>query len=134
MQNDKIIAAIAAYLEKETRDVDSGENRITLDFGVKNPGYYTHARFCKEFAAEIAAAIAPCFDMLQNACEEVVKGYEGDGLENISTRDKVFYRLCKEALEPIIVCPDCNGSGGVEIGEYEYSVCPCVNQSIAPEE
>ena len=54
----EIIAAIAAYLEKESREVYIGENGITLDFGVKNPGHFTHAGFCKEFATEIAAAIA----------------------------------------------------------------------------
>ena len=118
----EIIEKIAAYLEKNCN----------------GSGYFINFQSYPEcwdeyVAAEIAAAIAPCFDMLQNACEEVVKGYEGDGLENISTRDKVFYRLCKEALEPLIVCPDCNGSGGVEIGEKEYTTCPCVAPMVEPE-
>lgn len=35
---------------------------------------------------------------LFNACQTVVKGYEGDGMECMHERDHVFYRVCKEAL------------------------------------
>ena len=59
MNQEKIIQAIAAYMEKESREIYSGENGITLDFGTKNPGHFTHAGFCQEIAREIAAAIAP---------------------------------------------------------------------------
>lgn len=36
---------------------------------------------------------------LRKACEVVVKGYENDGMEDMSFRDRVFYQACKEALE-----------------------------------
>ena len=55
----EIIKIIAEYLEAESREVYSGENGITLDFGVKTPGHYTHAGFCQEIAAEIAEKLLP---------------------------------------------------------------------------
>lgn len=55
---DKIIAAIAAYLEGTCRDA-SNEKTIFLNFGSLNSGHYTFEGFCKELATEIAAAIAP---------------------------------------------------------------------------
>lgn len=36
-----------------------------------------------------------------DACKTVVDGYEGDGMENMTTRDDVFYRMCKRALESV---------------------------------
>ncbi|UYZ60077.1 hypothetical protein [Hymenobacter latericus] len=30
------------------------------------------------------------------------------------------------------LCPDCKGSGGVEVGEHEYATCPCVKQPTNP--
>ena len=56
MQN-KIIAAIAEYLEQETNV--AGELGIQrIEFGGLNQGHFTHAGFCQEVATEIAAAIA----------------------------------------------------------------------------
>ena len=60
MQNqEKIIQAIAAYLEKETEHYQN--NGEFVAFGGKlNIAHFTHAGFCQEIAAEIlAAAIAP---------------------------------------------------------------------------
>lgn len=55
---DKIIAAIAAYLERETNV--AGEPRSQrIEFGGLNQGHFTHAGFCQEVAEEIATAIAP---------------------------------------------------------------------------
>ena len=59
---EKIVAKIAAYLEKESRERPSDNNIITLDFGVKNPGHFTHAGFCQEIAAEIVKSIQPLVD------------------------------------------------------------------------
>ena len=36
---------------------------------------------------------------MRKALETVVRGYEDDGMEGMKTRDKVFYKVCKEALE-----------------------------------
>lgn len=59
MQTDKIIAAIAAYLEEETAP-SPREDRLAVEFGgVINRGHFTHAGFCQEIAAEIAKAISP---------------------------------------------------------------------------
>lgn len=58
---DKIIAAIAAYLEKET-NVKYGflKQPERVEFGGSlNPGHYTHTGFCQEIATEIYTAIAP---------------------------------------------------------------------------
>lgn len=35
---------------------------------------------------------------LREACQTVVKGYEEDGMEQMETRDEVFYSVCKNAL------------------------------------
>ena len=35
---------------------------------------------------------------MRKALETVVRGYEGDGMENMQIRDEVFYKTCKEAL------------------------------------
>lgn len=48
------------------------------------------------------------FQLLTDACREVVKGYEGDGFEQMRTRDVVFYESCKLALSP----QKCGGSCG----------------------
>lgn len=56
---DKIIAAIAAYLEKETIHDYISEHECVKFGGVINTAHFTHAGFCQEIAAEIAAAIAP---------------------------------------------------------------------------
>lgn len=58
---DKIIAAIAAYLEGTCRDA-SNEKTIFLNFGSLNPGHYTFEGFCQEIATEIATAIAPLLE------------------------------------------------------------------------
>lgn len=34
-----------------------------------------------------------------SACKLVVDGYEGDGMENMQERDKVFYQHCKDAIK-----------------------------------
>jgi hypothetical protein len=34
----------------------------------------------------------------RKALETIVRGYEGDGMENMQIRDDVFYKTCKEAL------------------------------------
>lgn len=57
---DKIIAAIAAYLEKETKVTGFRNNRHRVEFGGSiNHGHFTHAGFCQEIATEIYTAIAP---------------------------------------------------------------------------
>ena len=61
MNKEKIIDAIAAYLEKET-NVKYGHLRLPerVEFGGSlNPGHFTHTGFCREIATEIAYAIAP---------------------------------------------------------------------------
>lgn len=35
---------------------------------------------------------------MRKALTTVVKGYEGDGMENMQIRDNVFYKVCKEAI------------------------------------
>ena len=35
----------------------------------------------------------------ENACREVVKTYESDGMEGMETRDKFIYNECKTALD-----------------------------------
>ena len=60
MQNqEKIVAAIAEYLEKETEHDYVSEHECVKFGGSLNPAGVDHAGFCKEIAAEIAAAIAP---------------------------------------------------------------------------
>jgi len=56
---DEIVKVIAEYFENETNLVNPGDNRIVVDFGVKNPGYFTHAKFCQEIAAEITEKLLP---------------------------------------------------------------------------
>jgi len=59
MNQEKIIQAIAAYLERETIITGvPGEKAIEFG-GVLNQGHFTHAGFCREVAEELAAAIAP---------------------------------------------------------------------------
>lgn len=48
------------------------------------------------------------FQLLNDACKEVVEGYEGDGFEQMQNRDFVFYESCKLALSP----EKCKGSCG----------------------
>lgn len=36
---------------------------------------------------------------LEKACQTVVDGYEGDGMEGMRIRDEVFYETCKNALD-----------------------------------
>lgn len=58
---DKIIAAIASYLERET-NVKYGflKQPERVEFGGSlNPGHFTHSEFCKEIAEEIADTIEP---------------------------------------------------------------------------
>ncbi len=38
---------------------------------------------------------------LKTACETVVNGYEGDGMEGMKDRDIVAYNTCKDALKDI---------------------------------
>lgn len=57
---EKIIASIAAYLERETKVTGFRNDRHRVEFGGSiNHGHFTHAGFCQEIATEIAAAIAP---------------------------------------------------------------------------
>ena len=59
MNQEKIIQAIAAYLERETIITGvPGEKAIEFG-GVLNQGHFTHAGFCREVAEELADAIAP---------------------------------------------------------------------------
>lgn len=37
-------------------------------------------------------------ERLREACKTVVNGYETDGMEQMQTRDHVFYKKCKAAL------------------------------------
>jgi hypothetical protein len=37
----------------------------------------------------------------------------------------------KNQYEPDPNCPHCKGSGGVQVGENEYSTCPCVLEKEA---
>lgn len=39
------------------------------------------------------------FNILLEACKEVVKGYTNDGFEQMNERDYVFYNECKKAIE-----------------------------------
>ncbi len=60
MQNEKIVAAIAAYLERETIHQNGLGRGEWVEFGgALNPASFTHAGFCQEIASEIATAIAP---------------------------------------------------------------------------
>lgn len=54
------------------------------------------------------------------------------GIEYLSQID--FWEGVKNELnqmagigKPLPDCQDCKGSGGVQIGEFEYDTCPCVN-------
>lgn len=61
---EKIVAKIAAYLEKET-NVKYGFLKIPerVEFGGSlNPGHFTHTGFCQEIAAEIAKSIQSLVD------------------------------------------------------------------------
>ena len=59
MNQEKIIQAISAYLEKETIVTGAPGCKEIQFGGVLNQGHFTHAGFCKEVAEELAAAIAP---------------------------------------------------------------------------
>ena len=61
MQNqEKIIQAIAAYLERETSHCDGFGRGEWIEFGGSlNPAGVNHAGFCQEIASEIMAAIVP---------------------------------------------------------------------------
>lgn len=57
---DKIISAIAAYLERETKVTGFRNDRHRVEFGGSiNHGHFTHAGFCQEIATEISATIVP---------------------------------------------------------------------------
>ena len=56
---EKIIAAIAAYLERETIHDYISEHKCVKFGGLLNPAGIDHAGFCQEIATEIAAAVAP---------------------------------------------------------------------------
>jgi hypothetical protein len=38
-------------------------------------------------------------EALEGALKVVIEGYEGDGMELMETRDNLFYKVAKEALE-----------------------------------
>lgn len=81
---DKIIAAIAAYLGKETAP-SPREDRLAVEFGgVINRGHFTHAGFCQEIATEIAAAIAP---LVEGELCELKKLKIGDKVQIIALLD-----------------------------------------------
>ena len=42
------------------------------------------------------------YKSLIDACNTIVKGYEDDGMENMSNRDDVFYETCKNAINNYI--------------------------------
>jgi hypothetical protein len=44
-----------------------------------------------------ARLIASAPDLL-SACQSVVNGYEGDGMEQMGVRDETFYKVCKDAI------------------------------------
>ncbi len=50
---------------------------------------------------------------------------DSDFSETVFSRCKTFHRRVSIMLAKKLVCQDCKGSGGVEVGEGEYSVCPC---------
>lgn len=56
---DKIIDAIATYLKMETNPVYLADKTLVEFRGFINQNSFDHSRFCKNFATEIAAAIAP---------------------------------------------------------------------------
>lgn len=65
-----------------------------------NPKFYLDRKYelANRFCNFDAAKNMEIMNKLIEACQTVVKGYEGDGMENMHERDHVFYRECKEAL------------------------------------
>ena len=62
MKNEKIVAAIAAYLEKQTRPCDVTSRVEYGHYEFLHRGASSndlHAGFCREVAEKLAAAIAP---------------------------------------------------------------------------
>lgn len=56
---DEILKAIAAYLWKETEQVEMRNGEFVRFRGKINTAHFTHSEFCKEIAEEITAAIEP---------------------------------------------------------------------------
>ncbi len=50
---------------------------------------------------------------------------DSDFSEKVFFRCKTFHRRVAKMLAKKFHCQDCGGSGAVEIGEGEYSTCPC---------
>jgi hypothetical protein len=85
MNQEKIIQAIAAYLEN-------------ADWGWRLPASTSAEKIARELAAAIAPHLkAGAGEQALKACKIVVDGYEGDDMENMSERDNLFFRECKKA-------------------------------------
>lgn len=52
----------------------------------------------KEYKTEQLRLHVVVSSNMRKALTTVVRGYEGDGMENMQIRDEVFYKTCKEAL------------------------------------
>ena len=62
-----------------------------------NPFITTTINLVIDMAEEKAKQASDC--PFKSACMEVVKTYEGDGMEGMETRDKFIYNECKTALD-----------------------------------
>lgn len=77
MQNEKIIQAIAAYLEKETEHSGTHNGEFVKFGGALNPAGFTHSGFCQEIAREILTAIAPHMEAGAGNCKLMSAAVEG---------------------------------------------------------
>lgn len=77
---EKIVAAIAAYLHENTATCNGFGRGEWVEFlGTLNTAHFTHSGFCKEIAAEIATSIKPLLEAEAQAfagwiCHQVVAG------------------------------------------------------------
>lgn len=102
--------ASAFYMEI---DVDEDSERMFASHG-SNEKNYTIDELVQEYikrwphttlAHPEKGGKGAAVNKLLEACKEVVKGYEGDGMENMHARDEVFYRECKQAVELFAALP-----------------------------
>ena len=59
------------------------------------------------------------YKSLIDACNTIVKGYEDDGMENMSNRDDVFYITCKNAINNYIQMLNDETTHSYEIDEID---------------